>query len=222
MVQNQTIFEKVFSSKRMRRYFEAHPNDSEKAMLHYQCNIELAESFYSSIAVFEVALRNALNRELIALAGRDDWYASLFTQPGMNDLHKYITQANKQIANRKEIASPDKIVAELTLGFWVSLLNSKYERSLWKDLRRAFPFMPKSERQRKNISAPLNAFRAFRNRVFHHEPICWNMRVVREIHSEMITVMTWINKDIPDWIAPFDRFNTVVESIEQRMGWLKQ
>jgi hypothetical protein len=45
------------------------------------------------------------------------------------------------------------------------------------------------------------------------------MKVVREIHSEMIMVMTWINRDIPAWIAPFDHFEAVAESIEKRMGW---
>lgn len=50
----------------------------------------------------------------------------------------------KQIVGRHESITPAKIVAELTLGFWVSLLNSEYERLLWKDLRRAFPYMPKS------------------------------------------------------------------------------
>ncbi len=218
-MQNQIFFEKIFSTKRMQRYFAAHKDNPDKAILHYRCNIELAEAFYPSIAVFEVALRNALNRELIALAGRNDWYASLFAQPGLSELHKYITQANKQIANRKEISSPDKIVAELTLGFWVSLLNSKYEKLLWKDLRRAFPYMPKAERQRKNVSAPLNSFRAFRNRIFHHEPICWNMKVIRDIHREMITVMAWVNRDIPAWIESFDRFEAVAGSIEKRMGW---
>lgn len=59
-----------------------------------------------------------------------------------------------------------------------SLLNNEYERVLWKDLRRAFPFMPKERRQRKNVSAPLNRFRAFRNRVFHNESICWNLNRV--------------------------------------------
>ena len=72
----------------------------------------------------------------------------------------YITQASKQIIGRHESITPSKIVAELTLGFWVSLLNSEYERLLWKDLRRAFPFMPKKERNRKNVSAPLNTCRA--------------------------------------------------------------
>ena len=50
----------------------------------------------------------------------------------------YITQASKQIIGRHESITPSKIVVELTLGFWVSLLNSEYERLLWKDLRRAF------------------------------------------------------------------------------------
>lgn len=40
------------------------------------------------------------------------------------------------------------------------------------DLHRAFPFMPKSKRQRKNVSAPLNSLRVFRNRAFHNESIC--------------------------------------------------
>ena len=97
-----------------------------------------AESFYVSLSVFEVTLRNALGRELEMMTGRQDWYAIFPNTPGLTNLNRYITQANKQIAGRHESATPSKIIAELTLGFWVSLLNSEYERILWKDLRRAF------------------------------------------------------------------------------------
>lgn len=114
---------------------------------------------------------------------------------------------------------PSKIIAELTLGFWVSLLNSEYERLLWKDLRRAFPFMPKKDRQRKNISAPLNTFRTFRNRVFHNESICWNIDRVEEIHQEMITVLGWMNKDVPVWLEQVDRFHDVAANIKKNMNW---
>ncbi len=137
-------------------------------------------------------------------------------------MHRYISQANKQISGRKEFSSPSKIVAELTLGFWVTLLNSEYEKILWKDLRLAFPNMPKAIRQRKNISAPLNRFRTFRNRVFHHEPICWNLAKIIEIHNEMILVMGWINSDIPTWIMHFDRVTSIVNKIENEMGWGKK
>lgn len=220
MVYNKQYFEKVFSCKRMERYFHLHRNE-ERAIEHYRCNLELAEAFYTSLSVFEVALRNALSRELGTMTGREDWYAVFPTTPGLVSLNRYITQANKQIAGRRETATPSKIIAELTLGFWVSLFNSEYERLLWKHLRRAFPYMPKQDRKRRNISAPLNTFRAFRNRVFHNESICWNLTRVAEIHEEMIQVMGWINKDLPTWIEPFERFAEVEQSIRERMGWEK-
>jgi hypothetical protein len=213
---DRNFFEKTFSEKRMEKYFGRYAAP-EKAMLHYQCNIELAEAFYPCITTFEVTLRNAVGRELTALFGREDWYVLFASTPGLTGLNKYITQANKQIAGRKEYTSSSKIIAELTLGFWVSLFNVEYERVLWKSLRKVFPNMPKRERQRKKVAPPLNRFRTFRNRIFHHEPISWNLERLRQIHVEMITVMMWMNRDIPSWLAAFDRFDDVCDSVEKRL-----
>ena len=80
--------------------------------------------------------------------------------------------------------------------------------------------MPKNLRQRKNLSAPLNTIRAFRNRVFHNESICWNLNRVTDIHEELLLVMGWINQDIPEWIETLDRFEEVKQSIKHRMGWI--
>ena len=204
----------------MERYFILYPNDESRAVKHYQSNIKLTEAFYTSLSVLEVALRNALSRELKTMTGRDDWYVIFANTPGLTNLNKYITQASKQIAGRHEQITTSKIIAELTLGFWVSLLNAEYERLLWKDLRRAFPYIPKKDRKRKNVSAPLNRFRAFRNRVFHNESICWNMKKVQEIHNELLLVLEWINKDLPEWLTEIDRFKNVQEQIKIEMGWL--
>ena len=204
----------------MERYFILYPNDESRAVKHYQSNIKLTEAFYTSLSVLEVALRNALSRELKTMTGRDDWYVIFANTPGLTNLNKYITQASKQIAGRHEQITTSKIIAELTLGFWVSLLNAEYERLLWKDLRRAFPYIPKRDRKRKNVSAPLNRFRAFRNRVFHNESICWNMKKVQEIHDELLLVLEWINKDLPEWLTEIDRFENVQEQIKIEMGWL--
>lgn len=220
MKHNKLFFEKVFSEKRMERYFILYPNDESRAVKHYQSNIKLTEAFYTSLSVLEVALRNALSRELKTMTGRDDWYVIFANTPGLTNLNKYITQASKQIAGRHEQITTSKIIAELTLGFWVSLLNAEYERLLWKDLRRAFPYIPKKDRKRKNVSAPLNRFRAFRNRVFHNESICWNMKKVQEIHDELLLVLEWINKDLPEWLKEIDRFENVQEQIKIEMGWL--
>lgn len=202
----------------MERYFLLYPDDEARAIQHYRCNLQLAEAFYVSLSVFEVTLRNALCRELETMTGRKDWYAIFPTTPGLTNLNRYITQASKQIVGRHESITPSKVTAELTLGFWVSLVNSEYERLLWKDLRRAFPYMPKKLRQRKNVSAPLNTFRALRNRVFHNESICWNLDRVEEIHREMVTVMGWMNKDIPEWLYRIDRFDAVCRQIRETIG----
>lgn len=203
----------------MERYFALYPHDEQRAITHYRCNIQLSEAMYVSLSVFEVTLRNALCRELQQMTGRDDWYAVFPNTPGLSNLNRYITQAAKQISGRHEQITPSKIVAELTLGFWVSLFNSEYERILWKDLRRAFPFMPKTMRQRKNVSAPLNRFRAFRNRVFHNESICWNISRVSDIHTEIVEVLGRMNRDVPGWLSQSDRFQSVAVDICKTMGW---
>ena len=164
-------------------------------------------------------MRNALSRELETMTGREDWYAIFPNTPGLTNLNRYVTKASKQIAGRHESITPSKIIAELTLGFWVSLLNAEYELILWKDLRRAFPYLPKKDRQRKTVSAPLNRFRAFRNRVFHNESICWNMHRVQEIHNELLLLLGWINKDLPILLQNIDRFDDVQARIKEEMGW---
>ncbi len=219
METNKQFLEKVFSTKRMERYFSLYPNDEAKAICHYECNLMLAESLYVSLSVFEVTLRNALCRELETLTGREDWYAMFANTPGLRSLNKYITEAGQHITSRREQITPSKIVAELTLGFWVSLLNSEYELILWKALRRAFPYMPHHERKRKNVSTPLNTFRRLRNRIFHNESICWNLDRVEAIHEEMMLVIGWMNKDLPEWVEKQERFTDVCAVIRKRMEW---
>lgn len=217
MKYDKNFFEKIFSEARMRKYFALYPHNEVKAITHYECNILLSESFYPSMSILEVALRNALSRELRAFAGRIDWYNIFATTPGLTDLNKYISQARRMIAARGEAENPDKITAELTLGFWTSLLNRDYERILWKDLRRAFPYMPKKLRQRKIIAAYLNRFRHLRNRVDHNEPICWNVSRAEDQHEDLLQVMGWINKDIPAWESNLDNFDNVCLDVRKRL-----
>jgi hypothetical protein len=211
---NKSYLEKVFSAERMQKYFALRPGDESKSMLHYQCNIQISEAFYPAISVMEVALRNSVNRELTIKFHGPDWYNHFSTSPGLNNLVKEISTAQYQITRRHELVTPSKIVAELTLGFWVRLFNAEYERVLWKDLRRAFPYLLKIDRQRHKVSAPLNNFRNIRNRIFHNEPICWNFDRLRERHDEMVTVLGWINRDLPIWLQPVDRFNHVLSEVK--------
>lgn len=207
------FYEKVFSTQRMEKYFNRYLGNDEKAVSHYIYNVELSESFYSVLSMLEVALRNSLNRELTAYFETKEWYLQIDSVNGLRNLRNSINTAKKHIANRNENITADKVIAELTLGFWVRLLNAEYERILWKPLRKAFPHIEKSERQRNNVSAPINKIRDFRNRVFHHEPISWNLDKLEETHNRIIMVMGWINKDLPALVQSIDRVPEVLNKV---------
>ena len=209
------FFEKVFSEARMRPYFDHYPGDEKKAIHHYEQNIRLAESLVPSISVFEVAIRNAVIHELERMTGNKEWYLYFQTHPVLKALYRYVTIASRHIANRGELITADKINGELTMGFWVSLFNAEYEMYLWKDLRLAFPYLPKSMRQRKTVSAPLNSIRSLRNRTFHHEAINWNLTKLSSLHDTIVQVIYWMNPYLPTWLRRVDRYEQVVLSIKK-------
>ncbi len=220
LVFDKAFFEKVFSEARMRPYFDHYPGNEKKAIKHYENNIRLAESLEPSLSVFEVTLRNALICELERMTGCKEWFFSFQDHPALKSLYKYIATAKNHIAARSEIVTTDKINGELTMGFWVSLFNAEYEKVLWKSLRRAFPNLPKSQRQRKIVSAPLNAIRALRNRVFHNEAISWNLSTLASLHLLILEVISWMNPHLPVWVQRIDRFEKVVLKVKrQNCGW---
>jgi len=214
---DRQFYEKVFSTQRMEKYFKRYPDNESKAIEHYHLNIELSESFYSVLSIFEVALRNSLNRELTEYFETEYWYLKIESVPGLRNLKNSINTAKKHIANRNENISANKVVAELTLGFWVRLLNAEYERVLWKPLRKAFPYVEKKQRQRNKISAPVNKIRDFRNRIFHHEPVSWDLKKLEETHNTIIMVMGWLNKDLPEITKRHDRAIKTIEKTKSKL-----
>lgn len=195
------ILTSAFSARRMSKYVAYSKGDEAKAVKHYKSNLRLAESLYISLSVFEVTLRNALSRELCTMAGTADWWDVFYTTEDLKSLVPEIDKAKALIRNRGEKVDTDKILSEMTFGFWVMLLNSQYERVLWKSLRKAFPNLPKKDRQRKNVSAPCNALRRLRNRIFHQEAICWDLYYMTCLHDNLVTVLGWMNTDYPTMVA---------------------
>ncbi|HMW31832.1 MAG TPA: Abi family protein [bacterium] len=208
-------FQKVFSEERTQKYFETYPANDKKAIEHYACNIMISEAFYPALSIFEVALRNSVNRELETMFHTQDWYQQIPTTAGLVKLNKDISNAKRQIMMRNEAITASKVVAELTLGFWVRLFNTEYERILWKNLRLAFPYLEKRKRQRHTVSAPLNRIRDFRNRVFHNEPVCWNINSLENNHKTIVETLFWLNKDLPDYLNTTERFHTVLNEVRK-------
>jgi hypothetical protein len=202
--------EPTISSARLLRYRSPMGDDLETAV-NYLWNMALAESLYCSLNAVEIALRNTIHDTLPAHFGVPIWY----DRAGL--LEPY--QANEVAGMKKRIISygnpvtPDRVVSELNFGFWVTILSRNYDSRFWQalrgtTLRKAFPRVPRRERQRVTIHAHYNAIRELRNPVFHHEPL-FDDQVLRQRHGNVYRAIHWINPKLVDHIKPFDRFPDV-------------
>ncbi|WP_345830880.1 hypothetical protein AAGR08_23385 (plasmid) [Pantoea sp. BRR-3P] len=199
--------EKHFSAARLGRYLAARGGDEARAAQDYAFNLRLAEAMMPLLNTLEIALRNGVHSRLTARYKRTDWWAEWKEDPLFRWQNKEIANAINKLDRRHEAPTADKVIAELTFGFWSSLFNTQFQDVLWKDLRLVFTRCPKALRQRHNISAALNQIRDLRNRIFHHEPLLWLRPPLPEHHAAGVKVISWIAPELAQWLAGLDRMN---------------
>lgn len=196
------FFEAAFSRPRLARY-ASNPRKVD-ALLAYQHNLQLAEAIMPCLHVLEVALRNAVHNQLRAKYKRDDWWDKVATFKE-RDL-KEIKKAIGKISDKGQAVTPDRIVSELSFGFWVSLFYVQHEHELWKELRLAFPRCPSQRRKRKTISSHLSAARDLRNRAAHHDALLWLAPDMRQKYLNCLELIGWLEPQLKEWLGLVDRF----------------
>lgn len=177
-----TDFEYILSPKRMERYLKACNGRKRKAMKLYNENINLAKEVYVVVNYFEVALRNAIDRQL-KLALGEDWLrdavmpGGIFDNPKCHDSYKII-YARYNSLNRSEEYTHSKLLSSLEFGIWRYMFSPSQYKATGQVLLRIFPNKPKSSplMQYNNVYFfnELNYVNALRNRIAHHEPICFS------------------------------------------------
>ena len=139
--------------------------------------------------------------------GTENWFEDVLDTKDLTAFE----EIKNRISNHNIPDVAGQIVANSDFGFWIRLMNSRYENILWpRLLRAAFPSMPNSIRKRQIISRRLNRIRAVRNRVFHYEPI-WNDSSLAQKHEEIYEAIGWINLHVLDATKLLDRFPDVYE-----------
>jgi hypothetical protein len=192
-------FKKLVSAERFNAY-RVSPSESEaETIKRYLYNTELCSTFYIPLHIMEIGLRNTLNYSI-----SQEYGVNWLTQGILHDREQNsVEEAIQNLKKRKEPCHTGKIIAELTFGFWASLLYQKYDAPSFKIagkaviwpycIKETFPYMPKRDRTRKNAEKKIEGIRKFRNRIFHHEPI-WKINLI-EKHNEILEVISWFYKD---------------------------
>jgi hypothetical protein len=159
----------------------------------------------------EIGLRNNIDYQLTRRFNDENWFENPYFVKIVSRFQiDKVSEARNSILREKKIITKGKIVSELSFGFWTSLLDSKFEKSLWKNLRHAFPNCPKERRQRKTMSSKFNGIRKLRNRIFHHESITWNLKALELYRNDMIEGVDWLDKELLDWCNDLNRFDKIL------------
>lgn len=174
-----TDFESRMSAARMRRYLIACNGDSRKAMTLYRLNLALSLDLFAQISLFEVALRNAVDQHLQIMLGYN-WLINS-TIPGgcfygaqFKHTSESICDAARKLGNT---ANHDQLVAALGFGFWRYLFAPHQFAATGNSLLAVFHERPVSSAEQhynaRYIFNELAAVNRLRNRIAHHEPICF-------------------------------------------------
>lgn len=172
----------------------------------YLLNAALSEALYPLLQGIEICLRNEIDRAVSEKYGRD-W----ITAPAdFLDRREKLQIGKAKAALRKDRKpeTRDYLIAELSFGFWTSLLDRRYERTLWQtQMKNTFREMPKADRTRKHLCARFNQIRKLRNRVFHHGRII-HWKDLPKQHRDIIEAVGWISPQIRELTEKLDTFET--------------
>jgi hypothetical protein len=203
----------VITKARLSRYQRRGEMES-KAIDRYIWNIQLSEALYPALALFEIAFRNRMDQaicnQIDPLWLDENWQKWPVKAPFER---MKILDAKKKIQQRHRGQTRGHLVAELTLGFWVGLLNKPYKPLLWQKqgmIEAVFPnFTGKALDRIPLINPPLQTIRLLRNRISHHEPIFDWPGGLDKVYTNLENAVSWISKDTHITLQKISRFPAI-------------
>lgn len=197
----------------MQRYLAACNYDTRKAMTLYRYNIRLSQELLAVVGCFEVALRNKINRQFIKQYG-NDWLRDFILPNGA-------FYSDHRVAKTKNIIekaynglmcsheySHAKLLSEMEFGIWKYMFSNVQYKLTQQTLLGIFPNKPRStpsaQYDNTYIFRELDYINNLRNRIAHHEPICFGNHTSRlsidsfyalNRYSRIITLFDWLGID---------------------------
>ena len=111
----------------------AYGNGDNSILLNeYVYNLKLSESFYPALSLLEIALRNQICNAIDKFICKDWLLQELSKQSILADkeYQKLLESANKIKKAGRKITN-DRLISEMTFGFWIHLFTKSYRPKLW-------------------------------------------------------------------------------------------
>jgi hypothetical protein len=208
-----SFFAKIQRSHSIPRFDSYKPQGGgdEAALARYLWNIALCESLYPALQVLEVSFRNAVHDEIgkVVASSPSVQIGREWLRAGGAFLQQIeqskIAEARESLLSRSKPVTEAFLVAEMSFGFWNSLLDVRYDQMWHKIIKGVFPNMPKADRTRAKISPKMNDVRKLRNAALHHHSI-WHWADLAAKHNDALTLIHWICDASASMLNQIDRF----------------
>jgi len=220
--ETQDAITKALSEVRLQPYLKATDGQIDKALKIYQLNLQLCAALYPSLHLFEITFRNQIDGALQNKYGKD-WYEGRILKIGQHGLNSIEKSKNTARMQKKNLTR-NRIISELTLGFWVSfIIRDEYKKSVFYQCVKAiFPYAKSSERNFSEIAPRFQTEILYlRNRVFHHEPIWDTNYKIEQKHEYLCKVLGWMNPEVLCWLQTYDNFPEVYSILSDQLNQLK-
>ncbi len=220
-------FESIISAPRMSRYLVACFGNTRKSMTLYRLNLKLSQEFFTVISCFEISLRNKIDGHLTLTLG-NNWLRNGAQQHGIFD-NNYTWHTKKNINDAIDSLGTsythNKLVAELGFGFWRFLFAQRQYTATGRNLLSIFPTKPKSSPTNQYnpnyVFNQLAAINKFRNRIAHHEPICFrnshsikDSTEARQLYATIMQFFQWMNINESELLYGIDHINKVCNDLD--------
>jgi len=220
-------FQHIMSTARMSRYLLACGNNSKMAMTLYRLNLRLSQELFTVISCFEVSLRNAIDRQYLSIYG-NDWLRNAARPNGIFDTHncRYTKSIiDKAINALNQNYSHSKLIAEMDFGFWRYLFAQPQFHAGRQALLHIFPAKPKSSKaiqyNQSFVFNQLGQINELRNRIAHHEPICFekglpnkSTKYVRQHYILIVQLFQWMSIDEARLLYGLDHINSICNQMD--------
>jgi len=220
-------FETIMSANRMGRYLTSSAGDTRKCMTLYRKNLSLSQELFTIISCYEVALRNGIDRVYLSHHG-NDWLRNasqtggIFDTPPCNQTKRVII---KSINDLSPVYSHAKLLAKMDFGFWRYLFAQPQFYAGGQMLLNIFPAKPRStpaiQYNHTFIFHQLEQINNLRNRLAHHEPICFlpgqavkDTTYARQHHNLILQLFQWMNIDEAALLYGLDHIHSVCNEID--------
>lgn len=223
-------FEHIVSENRLNRYLVACRGNKTRTLSLYRYNVKASLEMFAVVGAFEIALRNSIDKIMTTYYGHD-WLRDSILTGGIFDNqkcrdHARIIRAAYEKLIRQNNYTHSHLLSKMEFGIWKYMFSTPQFRASNRVLLQVFPNKPTSNRETQYnntyIFNELDHVNSLRNRIAHHEPICFHTgfasittSYIEFIYSKIITLFHWLGIDAQDYLFGLNHIQEISKGIQK-------